>query len=374
MKKLLRYLCVSLLVCVGVACSKSGIDTIPDPDVPPVDPLPDTLRVLKTGLQFPWEILWGKDNQLWITERNGKISRISPADGSTSFSQNFINVFAQGEGGMLGMVQHPDFVNNGLLYVYYNYLNNGQYRARVERYKFLNDALVEPLVLLDNIPASNIHNGSRLLITADNKLLITTGDAANTALPQLPSSLAGKVLRINLDGTIPADNPIAGNPMWSMGHRNPQGMVMVNNILYTSEHGPNIEDEINIIEKGSNYGWPNVNGPCDGAELSFCAANNIVQPIWSSGGSTLAYCGLDFYHADKLSIWKNSLLLVTLKDQSLRQLKLSDDRKSVLSSTTFFKNQFGRLRDLCVSPQGRVYIITSNGGNNDVIVEVGKLP
>lgn len=371
-----KYTPIVLAAVVGtiVACSKSSADNPPVPIDPPPVATPDTIKILTRNLQFPWEILWGKDNQLWITERPGKISRIDPATGAITFTQSFSTVVAQGEGGMLGMVQHPDFVTNGLLYLYYNYNAASGYTARVERYRFTGNTLTDPATIIDNIPAATIHNGSRLLITPDNKLLITTGDAANTSLPQNSASLAGKVLRLNLDGRIPADNPIVGNAMWSMGHRNAQGMVLVNGLLYTSEHGPNIEDEINIIEKGRNYGWPNVNGPCNGSEVSFCTTNNIAEPIWSSGSSTLAYCGLDYYNADKLAAWKNSLLLVTLKDQSLRQLKLSDDRRTVLSSTTFFKNQFGRLRDLCVSPQGRVYLITSNGGNNDVVVEVGKLP
>src|SRR4030095_1738498 len=112
------------------------------------------------------------------------------------------------------------------------------------------------------------------------KLFVTTGDASNQSLAQSISSPNGKVLRLNLDGTIPADNPVAGNPYWSWGHRNPQGLVYANNILYSSEHGPSNDDEVNIIERGRNYGWPNVQGFCDaGSEPAFCTANNVREPL-----------------------------------------------------------------------------------------------
>ena len=186
------------------------------------------------------------------------------------------------------------------------------------------------------------------------------------------NSRSGKVLRLNADGTIPTDNPIAGNPLWSYGHRNPQGLVFINNKLYESEHGPSIEDEVNIIEKGRNYGWPTVNGPCDGSETSYCTTNNIKEPIWSSGGNTIAVCGIDYYNSDKIPAWKNSILMTTLKDASLRQLELSNDGNSVVNTSIFFKNLYGRLRDICISPSGNVYLCTSNGGNDDKIIEVTK--
>ena len=149
---------------------------------------------------------------------------------------------------------------------------------------------------------------------------------------------------------------------------------MVNNILYESEHGPDIEDEVNMIEKGRNYGWPEVKGPCNrNDEVSFCKTHSVKEPIWSSGSSTLAVCGLDYYSNSRIPQWKNSLLLTTLKNSSLRQLQLSADGKAVISAKTYFANQWGRLRDLCISPDGKVYICTSNGNNKDVIVEISKL-
>ena len=134
-----------------------------------------------------------------------------------------------------------------------------------------------------------------------------------------------------------------------------------------------IEDELNIVEKNRNYGWPTVNGPCDEpGELVFCSTNNVKTPIWSSGSSTIAVCGLDHYNNDRIPEWKNCLLMLTLKDASLRVLKLSADGLSITSEKTLYKSRFGRLRDICISPQGKVYLCTSNGGNSDMLLEISK--
>lgn len=373
MKQLLALLFLCSTSLIFVACKKNASAGENPADPPPSEVWPpDSIRTVATGLSNPWELLWGKDDHLWVTERAGRISKIDPRTGTTVFVARISDVVERGEGGLLGMVQHPDFLSNGFVYLVYNYEKSGNYTEKVVRLKFSNNALTEPQVLLDNIPAASIHNGSRLYITADNKLLITTGDAANTSTPQNSSSLSGKVLRINLDGSIPADNPFPNNPVWSFGHRNPQGLVVVNGRVYTSEHGPSVEDEVNIIEKGRNYGWPNVNGPCDGGELTFCNTNNIAAPIWSSGSFTVATAGMDYYNLDRIPKWKNSILMTTLKDATLYQLKLNTAGTAVESVTQFYRGNWGRLRDICVSPAGRVYICSSNGGGNDRIIEIQR--
>ena len=336
----------------------------------------DSIRVVKENLNHVWELVWGPDDHIWFTERDGKISKMDPSNGSIIFSTTISEVASSGEGGLLGMALHPDFLSNGFLYVVYNYNSAGGYREKLVRYTFSNNSITSPLTIMENIAASSIHNGSRIKVINESggaKIYFTTGDASNTSLPQDISSRNGKVLRVNADGSIPADNPIAGNPVWSYGHRNPQGLVFANNKLYASEHGPSIEDEVNVIEKGRNYGWPDVNGPCDGSENTFCTANSVKGPIWSSGGTTIAVCGIDYYNSDKIPAWKNSILMTTLKDASLRQLKLSADGNSIASTDIYFKNEYGRLRDICISPDGIVYISTSNGSGNDKIIEIPKL-
>jgi glucose/arabinose dehydrogenase len=360
------------LVLIAIGCDKN--DNGQDGPNPPDETWPtENLRIVKSGLSFPWEILWGKDDNIWMTERGGRVSAIDPKTGNTIFTYAIPDVVANGEGGLLGMVQHPDFKSNGYLYTVYNYDRNGTYTEKVVRFTYANNTLGSPQVLIDNIPAANIHNGSRLLITqeASPKLFITTGDAANLSLVQNVNSLAGKILRINLDGSIPSDNPIPGNPLWSLGHRNPQGLVLANNLLYITEHGPSTDDEINIIERNRNFGWPNVNGPCNEAgEASFCTQNNVKTPLWTSGTSTVAVCGLDYYNNDRIPAWKNSLLMVTLKDATLYQFKLNSNGQGIESSKQHYRGNWGRLRDICISPAGRVYLCTSNGGGNDVIVEI----
>lgn len=334
-----------------------------------------TTRIVKQDLQHVWEMIWGPDDHIWFTEREGKLSKMNPTSGTIVFSSTINEVVSSGEGGLLGMALHPDFLNNGFLYVVYNYNSPNGYKEKMVRYTFSNNSITNPTSIIDNIAASSIHNGSRIRIVNEStgvKIYFTTGDASNAATAQDVNSRSGKVLRLNADGSIPADNPIGGNPLWSYGHRNPQGLVFVNNKLYESEHGPNIEDEVNIIEKGRNYGWPTVNGPCDGGETSFCITNNIKEPIWSSGDNTIAVCGIDYYNNDKIPEWRNSILMTTLKDASLRQLKLSTDGNSVASTSIYFKSDHGRLRDICISPSGNVYICTSNGGNDDKIIEISK--
>jgi glucose/arabinose dehydrogenase len=323
-----------------------------------------TIRNVATNLNTPWEILWGPDNFIWMTERYGRISRVNPETGQIQALYTVADVQQGGERGLMGMALHPNFTTDPYVFVVYTYgvNNNTATRVRIIRLTFNGTSLESPITILENIPGAAVHDGSRLWIDENLKLFATTGDAGNGVSAQNLESLNGKVLRMNLDGSVPNDNPFSGSPVWSFGHRNPQGLVMSNGILYSSEHGPGTDDEVNIIEKGRNFGWPNVNGYCDTPqEIAFCEANNVVEPIKSLYPSyTVAAAGLDYYNGDLFPTWKNSLLLTTLKAQKLILLKLSPDGKSVVSEENVIDGQFGRLRDICVSPNGRIFISTSN--------------
>jgi len=360
------WVLISLPLCASLFCKKSDNNN----NNPPPAPTEIKDSVIAQNLSFPWEILWGPDNNIWMTERGGKISRLNPATGVITPLLTISEVVSNGEGGLLGMVLHPNFSTTPHVFVVYDYNNGGNYREKVVRYTYNGTTLTSPTTIIDNIIAASIHNGSRLVIVND-KLFISTGDASNQSLPQNVSSLNGKILRLNLDGSIPADNPVAGNAYWSWGHRNPQGLVYANNKLYSSEHGPSNDDEINIIEKGRNYGWPDVQGLCNSSgEQSFCNSNNVKEPVmaWTP---TIATAGLDYYDHDLIPQWKNSLLLATLKDATLYQLKLDNTFTTVSATNEYFGGKYGRLRDICISPQGKVYLCTSNGGN-DKIIEVSK--
>jgi len=190
---------------------------------------------------------------------------------------------------------------------------------------------------------------------------MTTGDVGSASYALDTNRLHGKILRLNLDGSRPDDNPIPGSFVWSLGHRNPQGLVRApSGIIYSSEHGPADNDEVNIIEKGRNYGWPEVHGFCDlPEEQTYCTANNVREPI-AAWTPTLAVCGIDFYDHYAIPEWQNSILLVTLKEDDLRVLKLNESGDSIVSQDFHFNNYFGRLRDVCISPDGKIYIATSN--------------
>ena len=321
-----------------------------------------------TGLDTPWEILWGPDDHIWLTERHGTISRLNPETGHLTELIAIEDVYESNEGGLLGMVLHPDFTSNPYVYVVYTYIGSTGIEERLERYTYSNDQLSSPLTLLEEIDGSGNHNGSRLVIDADQKLYMTTGDAGNPSQSQDLNSLNGKVLRMNLDGSVPDDNPIGGSYVWSWGHRNAQGLVISPlGLMYSSEHGPANDDEVNIIEKGRNYGWPNVEGFCsEPSELQFCADSNVVEPI-AAWTPTLAVAGTDFYPYIAIREWQNSLLVTTLKEGSLAVLNLSPDGRSVVSEELYFDYWWGRLRDVCISPDGRIFLAVSNGdGRGDL--------
>lgn len=353
-----------LLLLTTLACKRSS-------EKPPVTPADLADKVLTSNLSFPWEICWGPDDHIWMTERTGKISRINPANGNIIPLLTINDVTAQGEGGLLGMALHPDFNSTPQLFVAYNYNSGGTYKEKIVRYTYSNGNLSNPIIILDNLQAAGNHNGCRLAFGPDKKLYITTGDAQQGANSQNMSVLNGKVLRINSDGSIPSDNPFPGSAIYSIGHRNAQGLVFGNNLLYSSEHGPNSDDEINIIQKGRNYGWPTVQGFCNtSAEQNFCTANQVAEPVkaWTP---TIAVSGMDLYNHDLIPQWKNSLLLCTLKGSRLLQLQLSSNNIGIDAANEFYANKYGRLRDVCISPAGKVYFCTSNG-NNDKIIEIDK--
>jgi aldose sugar dehydrogenase len=335
-------------------------------------------RILNSTLNFPWEILWGPDNMIWFTERLGFVKKMNPETGEVTQIAHITEVASTTDfNGLLGMVLHPDFANNPYVYVVYNYFGlEGAYLQKIVRFTFDGTTLVSPMTIVDGIigkiGGDFIHNGSRLTIGADMKLYATTGDADLRDLPQDPNALNGKVLRVNLDGSIPSDNPF-GNAVWSVGHRNAQGMAFgPTGVLYNSMHGQDIGDEINVIVSGGNYGWPKVEGFCDlDSEQVFCAANNVIEPIfdWSP---TTAPSGIDYYNNTEISQWKNSLLVAFLKDKRLCVMKLDETGTMIENVKEYFVEQFGRLRDIAISPDGKVYISTDNGDNTDMIIEVTK--
>lgn len=320
----------------------------------------DTSTII-TGLDIPWEIQWGPDDYIWTTERFGRISRIHPKTGEQDIILDISSqVYQNGESGLLGMVLHPDFENEPYLYTAYTYNSSGQIFEKIVRFTYQDGELINEFILLDNIQGNSTHDGCRMIILPDNTLLLTTGDAQNQPAAQDINSLSGKTIRLNLDGTIPTDNPFPGNPVYSFGHRNAQGLFYgPNGIIYSSEHGPSTDDEFNIIEAGQNYGWPNIHGFCDlPDEKEFCDANDVVEPLvaWTP---TVATSDIVYYDHDAIPEWKDHILMTSLKNKRIYDLELDENGTAVVSQQQFFTNWWGRLRDILVGPDGEIYLATS---------------
>ncbi len=320
------------------------------------------IKTLASGLETPWDLSWGPKNRIWITERKGTISRINPVNGQVTRAGR-INAIEVSESGLMGLAFHPDFSSRPYVYVVYSYGSNGSIKNRLVRLRFDGVSLGQPEILLNRIPGAPNHNGARLAVGPDGYLYVTTGDAQNVKQAQQHGSLAGKVLRLTMDGQPAPGNPF-NNAVYSFGHRNPQGIAFnpVTHALYITEHGPADNDEVNGVKKGGNYGWPEVRGFCDGdvwGEEKFCRKNKVVEPlaVWTP---TIAPSGLDFYNSELFPGWKGSLLFTTLKGSALYRLVLSPDGNRVIREEKFFEDWFGRLRDVLVGPDGEIYLATSN--------------
>ena len=333
-----------------------------------------TLKVdtLITGLNVPWEILWGPDDHIWMTERQGKVSRVDPQTGNRMVildisSANGGPVHQVNEAGLLGMALHPNFPDSSYVYLVYTYRPTSTILERMVRYEYNGTALVSPQTLIENIPGNGTHNGSRLVFGPDRKLYMTTGDAQNQPSAQNINSLNGKTLRFNLDGSVPSDNPIVGSYVYSWGHRNHQGLVFgPTGILYSSEHGPNLDDELNIIYPARNHGWPTVNGFCNTTnEIAFCADSNVVEPL-VSWTPTIAPSDLIYYDHPSIPEWQGTLIMTVLKDKYFIVLTLNAAGDSVLSQTSYLVNQKGRLRDVCAAPDGTIYLATNGASWSNV--------
>lgn len=330
-------------------------------------------RIVKDSLFIPWEIIWGPDNNIWLDQKNGYICRLNPTTSVLDTLYHETSCAVLNEGGMLGMALHPQFTTQPYVYVVYNYYQGTVYRERVVRYTYNGtNALGSPFILLDGVNASSNHNGSRLLIVGD-KLFYTSGDVLNGSNAQNLAVPNGKIHRMNPDGTIPSDNPIAGSTIWSWGHRNAQGLVYANGILYSSEHGNTTDDEVNIIKKGRNYGWPTVEGFCDKpSETQFCTDSNVVQPLWA-WTPTIAPCGIDYYTQPMFPAFQGKLLMTSLKDTHLYEFTLNTTKDSITASSIISAASFGRLRDICISPSGRIYLSTSNSGSSGTGAKIDRI-
>jgi len=340
----------SIAVAAVIAIILVLFPTTPVPLPSPAEINATRIEVVASQLQVPWAIDFADDGRIFFTERVGRVRVI---DSGMLIDEPVFSTEAAkiGEAGMLGLALDPNFSVNHFLYIYYTYVEDGDLWNRVARLKEESNKASDLTVLIDRIPAAGIHDGGRIKFGPDEKLYITTGEAANSDLSQDLSSLAGKILRINPDGSIPDDNPFPNSPVYSYGHRNPQGLAWhpATNELYSTEHGPTGNDEINIIKAGGNYGWP----------IEQCSESKFEEYIDAivCYQVTVAPSGATFYSSDKLP-YKNNLFFATLRGEHVEQV-IFDDAGNVISQKNFLEG-FGRIRDVVEGPDGYLYITTSN--------------
>jgi aldose sugar dehydrogenase len=361
---LLDFVFIVLMICFLIACNADGnkqnnlISTPIEQEIV-LDTTKLGVGMVASKLDVPWEIVWGPDNWIWFTEQKGNVSKINPVTGEKKIVLKIKDVWHQRTAGLLGMAFSPDMDRLPYVVVDYTYKKDTVISSRLVRYTFSPDSLTNPAILLE-VSGSTSHNGSRVTFGTDGKIYWATGDAFRSDQAQDTKSLNGKILRLNIDGSIPNDNPIKGSAVWAAGYRNIQGLVYAsNNRLYTSEHGDANDDEVNLIQEGGN-GWPDITGTIDSPqEIAFAKQKPTIEPLkaWTP---TIAPAGIDYYHSPTIPEWDNSIILTTLKGSSLRILKLNKEGNAILSEKVYLDKEYGRLRDVCISPSGDVYVSTSN--------------
>ncbi len=329
------------------------------------------VRTLASNLDTPWQIALAPDGFIYLSERGGLVRVISP---SGKLQQkpwlSLPEIVEIGEGGLLGLALDPNFSENGFIYLSYTFKKNKTLYNRLIRAKQVS---ITPYrlgrkekILLDGIPAARFHNGGRLKFAPDGKLFWAIGDRLRSKTAQNAGSLNGKILRLHPDGRIPKDNPFGPNSyVYSLGHRNVQGIAIAQGFIFATEHGPSsfidcCRDELNLIQAGANYGWPIIRG----SEKK----PGLRSPLIHSGETeTWAPAGIAFINRGLL---KNSLLFTGLRGQALYLAKVSGieaRNPKITKVNKLFHRRYGRLRDIILVPEAfqktlhaDVLVLTSN--------------
>lgn len=334
--------------------------------------------VVQSGLSIPWDVAFLPDGQMLVTERAGRVRVYASGSPNAALVRTVsIPVTANGESGLMGIAVDINYATNRHVYVCATQTVSGVTRNRVLRYTVsANGSWGSVRTLVSGMRAANIHNGCAVEMDRAGRLWVSMGDANDKELAQNRNSLNGKILRMNRDGSVPSDNPvIAGtrNLVYSMGHRNPQGIAFRpgTNQVFAIEHGPDVDDEINRIVAGGNYGWPCYTGAgrfhADRDGVACGSASAYRNSIWASGTSTIATSGGAFVASSQWADYTGHLFVSTLKESDVRRFSISADGNTVGGGQIFFNTAWGRIRAAVLGPGGQLYLTTSNGSNDRVV-------
>jgi len=361
-----------IVLLFNIACADSSTAVASDADspvVPASKELPKfRVETVAANLEIVWSIVFAPDGRMFFTERPGRVRVVENGKLRAVPFFTVPDVELSGESGLMGMTLHPKFAENHFVYLAYAYQDASKNQTvRVARYRETGETLVDAKTIIEAIPASRYHSGTRLKFGADGKLYITTGDATKQTLAQKLDSINGKTLRLNDDGTIPNDNPFLGQKgargeIWTYGHRNAQGMDFhpETGLMFQTEHGPSIidgvslfkrtgGDEVNIVEKGKNYGWAKIshNSKREGMETPIIEYSPAVAP--ASGM---------FYRGNLFPEFKNNFFFGALKGEAIIRLVL--DGRRIVSQDKLLEKQMGRIREIAEAADGSIYFSTSN--------------
>jgi glucose/arabinose dehydrogenase len=338
----------------------------------PSGTVPIVVDTVVTGLEVPWGIAFLPSGEWLVTERPGRIRIVRGGQLSPPIAE--VPIARGGEGGLLGVALDPNFSESRFFYVYFTAEKNGRGVNRVERWRLAPDLVraTRDRTILDDIPAANYHDGGRLRFGPDGKLYVGTGDARDPNLSQAKSSIAGKILRLEPDGTIPRDNPFGNTAVFVLGIRNTQGFDWLDDgTLVVTDHGPSGElgrkgnDEVSLAPAGSNLGWPTIWG-CE-------RRDGLVSPriSWKEAAPP---GGAAIYRGHAIPEWKGSLIVGTLRSEHLLRIALTPDGKTALRHERYLSGKYGRLREVVMGPDGHLYVTTSNcDGRGDCPAEKDRI-
>lgn len=352
-------------------CNSSGGSTVHQTGLPiPSEKTTFYIDTLYSGLDNPWGMAWLPDGKLLVTERKGEVLVFENDRYTGGQLAGFPETYGRGQGGLLDIQPHPQYTENGWVYATYAKPGSGGGSTTLVRFQIKENNITALETLYQTTPLStaDVHFGSRIIFDNAGYLYFSTGERGVKENAQNLANDMGKIHRLHDDGRIPADNPFVDTPyakpsIWSYGHRNVQGMAYdsANDIIYATEHGPRGGDELNLIEKGKNYGWPAITYGIDysGAIISeLTEKEGMEQPIhyWTP---SLATCGLLYYTGDKFPAWQGNLFVGALALTHVARVEL---RNGNYTHEEKLLQDIGRVRHIAQSADGHIYVLTEGPG------------